>query len=109
MLPSFAGKPSERNHAAALIDRLKRYLELQPRSTDARKLKAVTNFFPINSAAGAWILAPSRNCTTFADFESAIASRLGTSDTVLAYSRKQFRRFRQRESDSRSKICAVKL
>lgn len=59
-LPSLAGKPSDRNHAAPFIDMLKRNLELQPGLKDAQKLIAVTKCFPSESATGACLLASSR-------------------------------------------------
>lgn len=49
------------------------------------------------------------NFTTFADFESAFASRFGASDIDLSYSRRQFRRFPQRDSDSVSKFHSALL
>lgn len=102
-LPTFSGKPSDRNHAAAFLDRLQKNLALQPNLTDAHKLVAIHNCFPIESPAGAWYLSSSRNFATFGDFESAFVSRFGASDIDISYNRRQFRRFRQRDSDSVSK------
>lgn len=108
-LPEFSGAPAERSHAAAFLARVKRNFALQPGLTEDHMLLAVQNCFPLNSTAGSWFITKSASFSTFAEFEAAFSSRFGASEVDQSYNRRQFRRFKQRNSDTVTKFHTALL
>lgn len=108
-LPEFKGSTEDKPHAASFLSRIKATFALQPSLTDQHKLLAIQNSFPLGTPAASWFLSRSTTLQTFDQFERAFTDRFGASDVDIAYLRRTFMSFKQRESDSVSKYFAALL